>query len=145
MANEFPDPEGTIRAYLRADPDVSAIVGNRVFFGVPRKANEETFPLVTVARIGGADDPSEVPVDLGLLDISCWGSIDASGNGLKAPATELANAVRSALHRIRERTSAGTGTDVFGVQIGGVVWAPDPDNDRPRYVITAEVASILGS
>jgi len=145
MTNESPDPEGAIRAYLRADSDVSAIVGNRVFFGVPRSAIEATFPLVTVARIGGVDDPSEAPVDLGLIDISCWGSIDASGNGLKASATALANAVRSALHRIRQRTSAGTATDVFGVQVAGVVWAPDPDTDRPRYVITAEVVSILGS
>lgn len=142
MANEWPDPEGAIRTYLRGDADVQAIAGMRVFFGVPRKADEDTFPLVTVQRIGGGQDPtSDAPLDLALLQIDCWGSIDDSGNGRKAEATGLVNAVRSALDRIRERTSAGT-TDIFGVQVAGVTWLPDPADDRPRYSVTAEVIAI---
>jgi hypothetical protein len=141
--SEWPDVEGAVRDWLRADPGVSAFVGSRVFFGVPRNARDpQSFPLVTVARVGGAADPNEAPVDLALLSIECWGSIDPSGNGDKAEATAVVNAVRSALEGINGRTALSGFVDAFGVAEAGVVFAPDPDNDRPRYVLTAEVTAM---
>lgn len=143
MANAFPDVEGGIRTYLRADSDVSAIVGSRVFFGVPKAATDAAFPLVTVSRIGGGTDDSDAPLDFALVQIDCWGTIDSSGHGDKAAATTLVNAVRSALDRMNGPTTLAGGTVGFGVQEAGVIWAPDPDNDRPRYAVTAEVTAVL--
>jgi hypothetical protein len=74
-----------------------------VFFGVPKGATEATFPLVTVSRVGGGDDFSEVPIDIALVQIDCWGGIDDSGNGKKAEAVSLLNAVRNACLAIRGR------------------------------------------
>jgi hypothetical protein len=30
-----------------------------------------------------------------------------------------------------------------GANVESVVWLPDPDNDRPRYAVTAEVSAIV--
>lgn len=136
----FPDTEGAMRAWLRSHTAVSALVGARVFFGIPKK--NPTFPLITVQRIGGGDDVSDAPLDIALLQIDCWGEIDASGNGVKAGATALVNAVRTALRAVGTDTQLTTGVTAHGVNVESVLWLPDPDNDRPRYSVTAEVAAI---
>lgn len=138
----FPDTEGAVRAWLRSAPDVSALVGQRVFFGVPKGATEATFPLVVVQRVGGGDDPSEAPVDIALVQLDCWGGIDDSGNGRKAQATALVNAVRSAAADLRSPITPIPNVVLHGVNVESVVWLPDADNDRPRYVVTAEVTAI---
>ena len=137
----FPDTEGAIRTWLRAQPAVTALVGQRVFFGIPKAATEATFPLVTVQLVSTVPDPSEAPVDRSLIQIDCWGSLDASGNGQKAAATALVNTIRALLHSITQPTPMGTVT-VFGANVESVTWLPDPTNDRPRYVLTAEVTAI---
>lgn len=136
----WPDVEGGMRTWLRAQTGVSALVGARVFFGIPKK--NPTFPLVTVQRIGGGQDGSDAPLDLALLQIDCWGEIDASGNGVKSTATALVNAVRTALEAVGTDTQLTTGVTAHGVNVESVLWLPDPDNDRPRYSVTAEVAAI---
>lgn len=136
----WPDPEGIIRDALRADAGVSAITGARTFFGIPRKADEATFPLNVVSRVGGSQDRSEVPLDVALVQIDCWGSLNAAGDGLKAQCTAQVNAVRSCLEAMGTVTRVA-GTEI-GVNVESVLWLPDPDNARPRYSITAEVAAI---
>jgi len=142
VTDTLPDVEGGLRTYLRANTGVSTIVGQRVFFGVPKSAVEATFPLVTVQRVGGGDPGGEAPVDVALVQIDCWGSIDSSGNGDKAEAWTVVNAVRSALRVVNGRTTLKSGVAAFGITVESVVWLPDPDNDRPRYSVTAEVTAI---
>jgi hypothetical protein len=137
----FPDTEGAIRTWLRAQPAVTALVGQRVFFGIPKGATEATFPLISVQLVSTVPDPSEAPIDRALLQIDCWGSLDASGNGQKAAATALVNTVRALLHSITQPTPMGTVT-VFGCNVESVTWLPDPTNDRPRYSLSAEVTAI---
>jgi len=133
----WPDVEGGVRDWLRADTAITALVAGRVFFGIPEGATDATFPLVTVARVGGGQDPSEAPLDLALIDVSVWGRLRD-----KAGATEVLNAVRSRLEEIRGRTTLATGVDAFGAEVVGVVWLPDADNARPRYSVTAEVTAM---
>ena len=139
--DQFPDTEGAIRSWLRDQLAVRAVVGNRVFFGVPKAATEATFPLVTVQLVSTVPDPSEAPIDRSLIQIDCWGSLDASGNGQKAAATALVNTIRALCHSITQPTPMGTVT-VFGCNVESVTWLPDPTNDRPRYSVTAEVTAI---
>lgn len=136
----WPDPEGLVQTALKADTAVTALVGNRVFFGIPKRNVEGTFPLIVVGRVGGGQDASEAPLDVPMLQIDCWGSLDAKGNGLKRDCLTLVNTVRSSLEAM------GTVTTIAGHQLGvnveSVLWLPDPDNGRPRYTVTAEVAVI---
>lgn len=129
------DIEGAIRTALRADAGVTAIVAQRVHFGVPKPA---TWPLVTVQRVGGGDDPSEAPIDLPLVQIDCWGYQDENGRGNKAQARALADAVRAWCRSIRTATDLDTITTVYGVNVDSDIWTPDA-TDRPRYSITCSV------
>jgi len=136
--SDWPDVEGALRAHLRADAGVAALVGARVFFAIPSDARAASYPLVTVSRIGGGQSPtSDAPLDLALVSIDVWGA-----ERDKAAATAVVNAVRSTLEEINGRTTLTADVDAFGVQVAGVVWAPDPDNGRPHYAITAEVTAI---
>lgn len=132
------DVEGAVRDHLRADAGVAALVGARVFFGIPKTAPAGSWPLVVVQRVGGGQDGSDAPVDVALVQVDCWGTLDGSGNGVKSVATALVNTVRAALETV--------GTDQAAVLRGAVVqsvlWLPDPDNDRPRYAVTAEVTAL---
>lgn len=126
----LPDVEGAVRDALRADDDVTALVDERVFFGVP---SNPTWPLITVQRVGGGDDPGEAPIDLALVQIDCWG---AERN--KAQAWAVAAAVRAWAQSVRRATALTEEVTAYAVTVESVLWAPDP-TDRPRYSITALV------
>jgi hypothetical protein len=126
------DIEGAVRDALRANAGVSALVGQRVHFGVPTNA---TWPLITVQRVGGGDDPGEAPLDLPLVQIDCWG---AERN--KSQARAVADAVRAWARTVRRATALNTEVKAYGVAVESDLWAPDP-TDRPRYAITASVTA----
>lgn len=133
MADEdMPDIEGGVRDHLRSYSPVTALVGQRVHFGVPDNA---TWPLITVQRVGGGDDPSEAPIDLPLVQIDCWG---AERN--KTQARAVANAVRKWARSVRGATALNADCIAYGVRVEADLWAPDPA-DRPRYSITALVTA----
>lgn len=138
--SDWPDVEGALRTWLRADAPLTALVGARVFFGVPRKATDSSYPLVTVQRVGGGQDLSEVPIDRALIQFDVWGT-DAESGG-KARAWAVVNALRSRLETMRDRTVLNPEVDAFGAEVLSVVWSPDPADDRPRYSVTAEVTAI---
>lgn len=128
---DFPDTEAGMKAFLKADAGVSAIVGSRVFFGSPKQG--ATLPYIAFARIGGGDDASEAPIDNAVLNLSCWGRS-------KEEAFSVANAARKALHNIRRRTLA-SGVDLHGAIVDTVLWSPDPQDDTPRYIVTTRVTA----
>lgn len=143
-SEEFPDIEGGLRDYLRSHAVVSAIVFQRVFFGVPDKP---TYPLLVVQRVGGADDPSEAPIDRALVQIDCWGRLfnDSDkrkvAHGDKAGADALRRAVRKALWQIRGGIPVNATTVLYGASVESDPFIPDPANARPRYAITARVTA----
>lgn len=126
------DIEGAVRDALRADPGVTALVGQRVHFGVP---STPQWPLVTIARVGGGDDPGEAPLDQPLVQIDCWG---AERN--KTQARAVADAVRAWARTVRRATALNGSVTAYGVNVESDIWAPD-DTDRPRYAITASVTA----
>jgi hypothetical protein len=127
----WPDIEGALRDYLRADAGVSTLVGNRVFFGLPPRV---AFPAVIIRRVGGGDDPSEAPIDRPLVAIDCWGKPKN-----KADAFALAAAVRDALTAIRRTTQDST--VLYGANVIGAIFFPDPETDQPRYALTVDVTA----
>lgn len=130
-----------MRTYLRAKTPAA----NRVFFGIPKDANDGTWPLIVVSRVGGGQDGSDAPVDVSLIQLDCWAGFDASGNGRKADAQALVNSARAALESMGTDKPIVAGTQLHGANVESVLWLPDPDNDRPRYVLTAEVTAVAVS
>lgn len=128
---DFPDTEAAMKAFLKADAGVAALVGTRVFFGSPKQG--ATLPCIVLTRIGGGDDGSEAAIDQAVLNFSCWGRS-------KEEAFDVANAVRKAQRSIRRRTLA-SGVDLHGAIVDTVLWSPDPQDDTPRYIVTTRVTA----
>jgi len=140
--DNFPDVEGAVRDWLKAKTAIATIVATRVFFGIPKGAVETSYPLVTVARVGGGDSGSDAPDDNALVQIDCWGSLSANGFGDKAGCRTLANKVRAACKAVTGSQTLVAGVDAGGMTVVSDIWLPDPANDRPRYALTVEVAAI---
>lgn len=131
--SDWPDPEGAVRAWLRADAPLDAIVADRIWFGVPKV--DPVWPLVTVQRVGGGNAEGDAPIDEAQLQIDCWGELYANGNANKAQAWQVAVAVRRALEVVND-TLIATGCRA-AINVESIQWAPDPDDDRPRYIVQA--------
>lgn len=128
----WPDVRSALKTYLRADAGVSALIGNRVFFGVPKRG--ASFPLVTLpGQVGGGRDPGEAPLDRPLQQLDILG-------GDLAQVMAVESAVRDAFDAIRSATTAGTAV-LYGVEVVGAVDAPDPADDRPRRVLTLDATA----
>lgn len=145
MSVEYPDTEGAVRNYLRAHADVQAAVAQRVFFAVP---DEATFPLLTVALVGGFDDASDAPLDQSLVRIDALGDLHPGSlnHPNKAQAATAALAVRQALYDLRDGADVSVGARtvrLHGAGVQSVVYLPDPANHRPRYSITTQIAAAL--
>ena len=122
-ADLIPDAERVLAAWLRAQPEVAALVAERVYTAFPRRATPD--PLVLVRRFGG-EPPIPSPLVLDLANVQA----DAYG-GNKAQAWELAATVRwVCATRARGTTSGPT------VLVRAVRFLPDESFNppRPRYV-----------
>lgn len=134
----FADVEGGLRSWLRAQSGVSSVVGTRVFFGIPRdEAGQPSaaFPLIVLNRVGGAPQTGGAPLDDALIQLDCWGGISN-----KAQAWAAAKAVMDALESMTPQTLAA-GVYAYGASVESVIWLPNPDDDRARYVVTAMVTA----
>lgn len=141
--DDWPDLEGALRTYLRADANLASLVGNRVFFGVPRGATEESYPLVMITRTGGGQAPGDAPLDLALIQFDCYGKLSDVAGGGRGPTTRVALAVRKALSTIRGRVELTPGVTVFDPRVVSMFYSPLGADDRPRYILTVQVPAIV--
>lgn len=130
----FPDCEKLVKDLLEADTGVTALVPSRVFMGVPAEA---VFPFIVIKQIAGTDDGSDAPVARDTIEIQCWGPLRN-----KASAGAVKDAVREALYNIRRRTTVG-GQVCHGASLDSIVYVPDSETDRPRYIVTTTVTATV--
>jgi hypothetical protein len=141
---ELPDTEGAVRAYLRSHTDVAAVVGQRVFFGIP---GTPTYPLAVVARVGGFEDSSDAPIDQALIQVDCIGSLhdDTRNSPDKAEANRVRLAVRQAFldltHTHADVEVADTVVRLSGAVVQSDPYLPDPGDGRPKYPITVQLTA----
>ena len=123
----LPDVERIVSRYLREQPDVAALVGERVYTAIPADVGGAPFALVQ--RIGGTPPFSRpLVLDQAGLQLDAWG-------GGKLQAWTLAETIRQALV---ELPGERYGAVVSGVEFGGPLrWEPDGTYKppRPRYLI----------
>jgi hypothetical protein len=120
----LPDAERLVCDYLRDDPRVAALVGERVYTAFPAQAGGA--PLLLVQRVGGIP-----PFSRPLVFDAAGLQIDAYG-GTKAQAHELAATARAALDTLAGAQPLGT---ISGTEFGSLRYLPDETYDppRPRY------------
>jgi hypothetical protein len=119
----LPDPEQVVSGWLRAQPELVELIGDRVYTAFPRQGGK--FPLVLVRRYGGTPPlPRPLVLDLALIQADVYG-------GTKAQAWEVAATMRWLVSE-RARGSAGNPT----IEPGSVRFEVDEafDEPRPRYI-----------
>lgn len=121
----FPDIEAMVGAALRAE----GVCGRRVYSSIP--ANP-TYPLVTVARLGG------VPPDRRRLDRARI-QVDVYGNN-KAEARDAAELARRVVLEMEGETFASFNGFVSDVEDElGLTFLPDQDTKKDRYLFAVGV------
>lgn len=139
MTDEYGDVEGAVRGWLRTHPDVQAVVGQRVFFGLPGGKQS----CVTVAETGGAPD-AQPPIDRPVLSFACWADYDAQARtvGTKAQARAVRDAVVTALMDLANVDTPGV--RLLDATVLSSVFVPDDSTDPtcPRYLVDAEVRAV---
>lgn len=121
------DVEALVSQYLRAQSEVTAFVGQRVYTALP---DDKVFPLVRIVRIGGAPKMSRpLYVDSALLQIDVFG-------GSKATTFDTVDAVREELAKLPDEAAVQPLGVVCGVRFGPLSYIPDETFKpaKPRYV-----------
>lgn len=130
----WPNVRAALQTYLRDNAPLRASIGNRVFYGVPKKGTR--YPLITLpGQVGGGRDPGEAPIDRPLHQLDILGDLNGGYDAMLA----VESLVRDAFDAIRTPTTVGT-VVLCGVAIIGAVDAPD-EADRPRRVLTLDVTA----
>ena len=126
-----PDAERLVSAYLRSEPRMQALAGERIYTAFPAKAGAE--PMLLIQRVGG-QPPFSYPfvVDAAELQLDAYG-------GPKVRAHELARTAQACLSALTGQVRP-EGV-VSAVELGVVSWQPDETYDppRPRYLIDVTV------
>lgn len=136
MARKFIDVEGPVRTWLRAHPDLASTFGARFFFGTPRGGT--SVPWVTLSQASGIANPY-TPEFLPLFQFSIWGNLKD-----RQVTQQAAYVLASVLETANEKTPMNLdGLILYGVIVTTwPMWAPDPDNDRARYLIQARLTVV---
>lgn len=127
------DVEALVSKYLRASPDITALVDDRVYTDLP---HDRVFPLVLVQRTGGNFLVTR-PLWLEQADLT----LSAFG-GTHKQAQQLVATCLSTLGGLRGRHSDGA---VTGISVASTAYQPDPDSAdteghaRPRFVAVLSV------
>jgi hypothetical protein len=125
------DVERLMSAWLRARPEVTAIVDDRVVTDTPNRA---VFPFLRLTLIGGApvwDRP--LWLDQAVIQIDAFG-------GPKVQARALMDVTRAALVEDFLGLHAGVGV-ITSVRFGDLSYLPDDtwEPPKPRYASTVAV------
>lgn len=126
----MPNMEALVSAFLRAQSEITALCGDRVYTAVPGNA---TYPLVRVTQF---DDVKVTQRPLWVVRTSV--QVEAYG-GSKADAFGLASTAQSC---IAERIEGvHTGGTVAGVTFGSLRDLPDDSFDpaKPRFLFSAYI------
>jgi hypothetical protein len=128
----LPDTEGALRAYLRADADVTAALGSRIFFGVDDPSD---YPVATLTRIGGGlgGGSAEGLHDVALIQLDAYGDVHDKASAFTAMQALVQACVK--LDQVGGYSDARA--RLYGADVQS--WAFLPDNERARYTATVQV------
>lgn len=132
----LPDVEQIVATWLRAQPELAALVGDKVYTALPRnfENDPEFWPVVRLVRVSGTPAFSRpLRVDDAIVQFDVWG-------GPKKTAFTVAETIRALL---ADESFVGVHDDacVVGVAFGVFQFLPDTDLSpaRPRYTFEVRV------
>lgn len=119
-----PTPREAVYAHLRADPNIQALVGQRVYHVTPPTG--ATYPLIIINTISNVDRRDLAAVSY----VETRLQITAMANTLKEAET-IALAVRRSLEGFRGMMAGAL--DVMGCRTDGYMPIYDEDTDQTHY------------
>lgn len=126
----IPDIEQLLSRFLRDQPEIDELVGERVYTALPK---DPQFPLLQLRRIAGAPVMSRpLHLDAPLVQI------DSYAPSKKAAHTLIETARSVIAERLEGAHDLGV---VTGVRFGSMSWLPDDDYTpaKARYVADVEI------
>lgn len=129
MSPAFADAEAAVQGWLKKQPQVTALTGQRIFLGLPRKG-PSAYPCLSIFRLGGGPEEGDYPIDRVHLQIDCWGNA-----GDKLRTWSVAKAVVSSLLSMQCGTLLSETVRGMGVHGITVPYLPDPGTGQARYVV----------
>jgi hypothetical protein len=128
----LPVAEAILSEYLRSRPEITGLVGSRVFTELPRKEADRVFPLLKISRTGGGPTGSPAFLDRALLSVEVLG-------GAKYATAVLAQTVVSVVDEIAGYTALGG--YATGSSPGSLRFLPDDSFEppKPRYLLDVVV------
>ena len=125
------DVERLVSAALRSSPAVTALVDQRVYTELPKRAE---WPLVRLTRIGGGPTATPAVLDAARLQFDAYG-------GSKAQARELAATIIGVIDAELVGEHDGGESTVTATRPGTLRYTPDPtfDPPKPRYIVDVQV------
>jgi hypothetical protein len=138
VGDAWPDIEGALRTYLRADPGLATLISSRVYFAIPPDSAGK-FPCIKITRVGGGQDPSQAPLDLALIQFDVYGKTSNEEGGGRGPTTLVLNALRKALSTIQGATALDDKVMAWDADVRAVFFSSLPADDRPRFIVTVSV------
>ena len=128
------DAERLISAWLRAQPEIIEIVGDRVYTEPPQRARA-LFPFLRIQQIGGTPVHSRpLYLDEAYLQFDCYG-------GPKVIARRLMDTTRGLIaHRLIGSHDLGV---ITGCEFRDARYLPDDEYDpaQPRWIFDVSVYS----
>lgn len=127
----LPDAEALVSQFLRAQPELEAAIGNRVYTALP---GHPTWPLIRLTLVAGSPVVSRpLVVDRPRIQLEAYG-------GSKKDARDLIDLARRLIAARIEGVHAGLGV-VSGYVFGNQSYLPDDSYSptRPRYIADVEL------
>jgi hypothetical protein len=123
-----------LSAFLRAQPEVTALVEDRIYTDLP---HTRTYPLVVFSRTGGGYTTKQPYwLESAEITLEAWGGTHKQAQLIASTCLDVMSA------RLRGRYPEGS---VTGLAETALAYEPEVDlsddsgHSRPRYVLTANV------
>lgn len=131
------DTEAVVRTWARAEANITAQVGTRVFLSLPlayTQAIEAGSPLpktswIVMTLVAENHESGDLGFQKPLIQFDCYGQT-------KAIAATTALAVQTAARLISYGAPVTVGTAVISwADVSQRRWLPDPTKNTPRYIV----------
>jgi hypothetical protein len=128
----FADVEQGLKDWLRG-LDLPNL-GDQVYQGLPLQG-PSSFPAVALYRVGGGPpDEADYPIDNAHVQIDVWGN-----KGQKGICLGVTQAIVAALKNLVCGTLLNEDVRALAANGFGVMYLPDKDSGRSRYIVTCVV------
>lgn len=133
----YADVENLVKTWALTT-DVAPLVarpgGYNIYLAMPAAS---PMPSVVLSRVGGGPRArKDLPEEVSRISFSCWANTRAEAGVIsRTLCAELETLARTGGY-------INAGTVLAAGDVVSMIWLPDPDSDKPRYIVDALVTTV---